>query len=155
MLADLTASTLIGLSYLAPVILVVLTALRTKLSARAFLLFAVVGLQVALIGTLGHGTSSVVAILTASIVIEAILFAPILLVNRPTRHYSIRQLDGSSGFNNASAKIIGTTLVKSTSQASSFSPPPFSRSNQCDYDEPDYDSKENRHNGESWHARRD
>ena len=80
LIAGLVASTILGLVYLTPIALITQRALKRRITARTILYVSILGLLLAMIGTLSHGSISIVGNLTAIMVVETILLAPTLLV---------------------------------------------------------------------------
>ena len=76
----LLASTILGLVYLTPLALIIQFAAKRKITSRTVIGIAILGVGLALTGTLSHGSVGIVENLTAIIVLEAILLAPTLLV---------------------------------------------------------------------------
>ena len=84
LIAGLAASTILGLVYLTPIAFITQRALKRRITARTILSVSILGLVLAMIATLTHGSVSIVENLTAIIVVETILLAPTLLVRSVT-----------------------------------------------------------------------
>ena len=84
LIAGLVASTIIGLVYLTPIAFITQRAFKRRITARTILYVSILGLVLALTGTIRLGSIGIVENLTAIIVLEVILLAPTLLVRSIT-----------------------------------------------------------------------
>ena len=82
LIAGLVASTIIGLVYLTPIALIITLMFKRKVTSRTIIFVSSLGLVLALIGTLSHGSIDILENLTAMIVVETMLFAPTLVARR-------------------------------------------------------------------------
>ncbi len=84
LIAGLMASTILGLVYLTPIAFITQRALKRRITTRTILYVSILGLVLAMIGTLSHGSIDIVENLTTITVIETILLAPTMLVRSIT-----------------------------------------------------------------------
>ena len=84
LMTGLAASTILGLVYLTPIAFITQRVLKRRITARTILYVSILGIALALMGTLTHGSIDIVENLTAIIVLETILLAPTLLVRSIT-----------------------------------------------------------------------
>jgi len=76
LITGLAASTILGLVYLTPIAFITQRVLKRRITARTILYVSILGIALALMGTLTHGSIDIVENLTAIIVLETILLAP-------------------------------------------------------------------------------
>ncbi len=83
--SGLIASSLIGAIYLTPIAYMGQRLSRRRVTERTFLLLLMIGLILALWGTLGYGSTEPLQILAASLVIETILLVPLAITRKLSR----------------------------------------------------------------------
>jgi hypothetical protein len=81
-LAGFVASSVVGLCYLTPLALLGGRLAKKRITRRTLLCVGISGLLLTLLGTLTHGSTEVIQILTGTFVIEIILVPPTLLAQR-------------------------------------------------------------------------
>lgn len=80
--AGLMASGLVGLCYLTPIAYAATRLSRRRITRKTFLYLGIFGVALALLGTLTHGTFGLTENLTAILVLETVLTAPIALARK-------------------------------------------------------------------------